>query len=126
VTSPDRAPAPIPALRAESAAPAPVLVDGVDVDALAAAVRACPAVADLSGGLLGSAGTYLPGRRVPGIVIRSVDGVTEVDVRVVARYGPTMATVADQVHSVAAATAPATAISVFIDDIDDAAVPPAR
>jgi hypothetical protein len=125
VTSPDRAPASMPALPSDTVVAAPVLVNGVDVDALAAAVRACPAVADLSGGLLGSAGTYLPGRRVPGIVVRSTDGVTEVDVRVVARYGPTMSTVAAQVHSVAAATAPTAIISVFIDDIDDTAVPSA-
>lgn len=43
------------------------VVDGVDVDTVAAAARACPAVADLVGGGPGEVATYLPGRRVLGI-----------------------------------------------------------
>ena len=49
--------------------PDTAIVEGVDVDALAAAVRSCPAVDDLDGGPLGTVATYLPGRRVPGIRI---------------------------------------------------------
>lgn len=57
----------------------PTLVDGVDIDAVAAAVRGCPAVDDLDGGLLDGTVTYLPGRRVPGI--RIADGRIQVHVR---------------------------------------------
>jgi uncharacterized alkaline shock family protein YloU len=100
------------------AAPAAV-VEGVDVDALAAAVRACPAVTDLSPGPFGAVATYLPGRRVTGIAIRTpaAGGPVEVEVHVVAAYGPTMATVAGQVHAVIAAQVPAATATVAIDDI---------
>ena len=47
-----------------------------EVDLLAAAVRAVPGVAALHPGMFGEVGTYLPGRRVPGI--RTVGDVTEV------------------------------------------------
>ena len=98
--------------------PAASVVDGVDVDALRNAVCACPAVSDLSGGLLGSVGTYLPGRRVIGIVVRSVPGgVTEVEVHVVARWGATMAEVAAEVRGAAAPLAPGAVVSVTIEDI---------
>jgi hypothetical protein len=98
--------------------PAASVVDGVDVDALRNAVCACPAVSDLSGGLLGSVGTYLPGRRVIGIVVRSVPGgVTEVEVHVVARWGATMAEVAAEVRAAAAPLAPGAVVSVTIEDI---------
>lgn len=39
----------------------------VDVDALAAAVKSCPAVAGLDEGGFQAVATYLPGRRVVGI-----------------------------------------------------------
>jgi hypothetical protein len=42
-------------------------VDGVDVAALAAAVRTCPGVSDLIGGAPSGAATYLPGQRVDGL-----------------------------------------------------------
>lgn len=49
--------------------PGIALVEGIDVDALAAAVRSCPAVDDLDRGALGSIATYLPGRQLAGIRI---------------------------------------------------------
>lgn len=96
------------------------VVGGVDVDAVAAAVRSCPSVARLSGGLVGEAATYLPGRRVRGIVVREDPGTdeTDLDVRVVARLGPTMAEVADEVHRAIALAAPGRSATVAIDDID--------
>ena len=39
-------------------------------DEVAAAVAAAPGVSRLSGGHLGGVGTYLPGRRVTGVVLR--------------------------------------------------------
>ena len=47
-------------------------------DVVAAAVKGVPGVAGLHGGMFGEVGTYLPGRRVPGV--RIGDGVTEVHV----------------------------------------------
>lgn len=40
-----------------------------DPDRVAAVARSVGGVADLTGGALGSAATYLPGRRVPGVRI---------------------------------------------------------
>ena len=49
---------------------APDPVAPVDLaDAVAAAVRSVPDVQDLHGGAFGEVGTYLPGRRVPGVRI---------------------------------------------------------
>jgi uncharacterized alkaline shock family protein YloU len=99
--------------------PADGVVDGVDVDRVAAAVAACPAVARLTGGI-GGLGTYLPGRRVPGVVVRESAGPSppKVEVHVVARYGPTMREVASQVRTALAALIPASAVDVIIDDVD--------
>lgn len=100
--------------------PQHAVIDGVDVDAVAAAVLACSAVARLSGGLLGEVATYLPGRRVRGVVVREHPGAgeTDLDVRVVATFGPTMSEVADQVHRAIALAAPGRSRTVAIDDID--------
>lgn len=100
--------------------PRPAVIGGVDVDAVAASVTACSTVARLSGGLLGEAATYLPGRRVYGVVVREhpAVGETNLDVRVVAAFGPTMSEVADQVHKAVALVAPGRSVTVAIDDID--------
>ena len=124
MTAPDRTPAGrrttgAATARALPAVPPSALVEGVDVDALADAVRACPSVVRLTGGPLDSAATYLPGRRVAGVVVRRDPGTgLQVQVHVVARYGPTMATVAEQVRAVATAHAPGARTHVSIDDID--------
>lgn len=47
----------------------PLLIDGVDLDAVAAVVRGCPAVDDLCSGAWGGVVSYLPGRQVPGLRI---------------------------------------------------------
>ena len=99
--------------------PADGIVDGVDVDRVAAAVAACPAVARLTGGTSGR-GTYLPGRRVPGVVVRESAGPSPatVEVHVVARYGPAMREVARQVRAALAALIPGSPVDVTIDDVD--------
>ncbi len=61
--------------------PGIALVEGIDVDALVAAVRSCPAVEDLDRGALGSIATYLPGRRLAGVRIEH--GRVSIQVRVV-------------------------------------------
>src|ERR1039457_4015118 len=51
------------------AVPEAAVVDGVNVDAVAAAVLGCAGVAGLDGGRFGEVASYLPGRKVPGVVV---------------------------------------------------------
>jgi hypothetical protein len=85
----------------------------VDPDLVAAAVLAVPHVAGLSGGRLGEIATYLPGRRVEGVRIRP----GQVEVHVVARYGPTMAEVGAAVHAAVVGAAGPGEVVVGIDDL---------
>ncbi len=89
------------------------LVDGIDVDAVAAAVRGCPAVDDLDGGPFGGAATYLPGRRVPGIRIDT--GRIEVHVRGV--WDQPVSLVASQIRQALAGLAGDRAVDVMLTDI---------
>ena len=59
------------------------IVDGINVDAVASAVRAVPGVSDLAGGRFGDATSYLPGRRLTGVAVR--DDAVRISVR--ARWG---------------------------------------
>ncbi len=90
------------------------VVNGVDVDALAQAIGACPAVARLGSGLAGAMTTYLPGRTVPGVRV----DVAGIEAEVVARWGYPVAAVADQVRAAAAAVAPVSRIDVTIADVE--------
>ena len=91
----------------------PALVDGVDVDAVVAAVRGCPAVDDLDGGRLGDVATYLPGRRVAGI--RIDENRIEVHVRGV--WDQPVGLIAAQVRSALAALHGGRVIDVVLTDV---------
>jgi uncharacterized alkaline shock family protein YloU len=80
-------------------------------DRIAAAVAACPGVAKLAGGPLA---TYLPGRAVQGVAVND----RSVDVAVVARYGPPLTEVADQVRAAVAGIVAGVPINVSITDLD--------
>ena len=99
------------------------LVEGVDVDAVAAAVRGCAGVSALDGGPFGETVTYLPGRTVNGVVI----GGGRVRVQIRSRWGveaPVLA--ASIITAVAPLTGPRP-VDVVIADIDDPpSGPPAR
>jgi hypothetical protein len=69
----------------------------VKADQVAAAVAAAPGVAALSGGRLGGVGTYLPGRRVTGVVVRDGD----IEVHVIGRAGIPVGTIAAEVRRAA-------------------------
>jgi len=99
----------------------PTLVDGVDIDAVAAAVRGCPAVDDLDGGLLDGTVTYLPGRRVPGI--RIADGRIEVHVRGV--WDQPVDLIAGQIRQALAALAGSHVVDVVLSDIAEPGLAPA-
>lgn len=86
----------------------------VDVDAVVSAVLACPYVSRLSGGRIGEVATYLPGRSVAGV--RLTDD--EVQVHIVARYGPTADEISAQVRAAVTPLAVGRSVAVGIDDLD--------
>jgi hypothetical protein len=91
------------------------VIDGVNVDAVAAAVAGCAGVAGLDSGQFGEVASYLPGRQVPGVVVRP-DSVL---VQVRSRWG---VRAADLLAQITAAVTPAAAgrrVVVVIGDIDD-------
>ena len=75
--------------------PAPAVVDGVDLDAVAAAVRSCPAIDDLSPGPWGGVVSYLPGRQLAGVRIAS----DHVLISVRGQWGVPVAEMARQVRT---------------------------
>lgn len=98
-----------------SAGPGTALVDGVDIDAVAAVVRSCAGVSSLDGGPFGEVASYLPGRVVAGV---AVDG-GRVLVQVRSRWG---VPAADLAALITVALAPLTGprpVDVAIADIDD-------
>jgi hypothetical protein len=94
------------------------VIDGVNVDAVAAAVQVCPGVSGLDGGRFGEVASYLPGRRVPGVVVRK-DSVL---VQIRARWGIPAAGLLSQVTAVLTPLIGARLVEVVVADIDD---PPA-
>jgi hypothetical protein len=91
------------------------VVDGVDVDAVATAVRACPAVEDLDGGRWGEVATYLPGRRVPGVRV-AADAVL---VQVRGRWGVPAVEVATRIRRILAALVAGRRVDVVLADLGD-------
>ena len=102
----------------QDAGRAVAVVDGVDVDAVAAAVRRCPAVSGLIGAELADFATYLPGRRIPGL--RVSDELVEV--AVCAHWGIPLLEVAAQVRQALAPLAGVRRIDVTVADLEE---PPA-
>jgi hypothetical protein len=100
------------------AGPAAAVVEGVDVDAVAAAARGCAAVDHLCSGAWGGVVTYLPGRQVPGIRVAR----DHVVVSVCSRWGVPASELARQVRAVLAPLTGARRIDVVVADVAD---PPA-
>jgi hypothetical protein len=100
------------------AAPVAAVIDGVDVDAVAAAVQGCPGVSGLDGGRFGEVASYLPGRRVAGVVVSG----GRVTVQVRSRWA---VPAADLLSQITAVLAPITGrrVDVVIADIDDPPAP---
>ncbi|MGY1716871.1 hypothetical protein ACI78R_20610 [Geodermatophilus sp. SYSU D01106] len=90
----------------------------VDADRVAAALAAVPGVAGLTAGPAG-AGTYLPGRRVDGVVLTAVPGgrPDRVTVHVVAAAGTAVREVAAAVREAVAAVAPGSPVDVVVEDV---------
>jgi hypothetical protein len=102
--------------------PGAAIIDGVDVDAVAAAVQGCAGVAGLDGGRYGEVATYLPGRTVPGVVIHG--GRLLVQVR--SRWGVAAPQLAALITSVLVPLTGRRPVDVVIADIDDPPVMPPR
>jgi hypothetical protein len=88
-------------------------------DRIVATVTRCPGVAGLTQNPGIPVATYLPGRTVSGVAVRA----TEVEICVVARYGPPLAQVAAEVRRVVEPLAGGRVVDVVIGDITP---PPAR
>ena len=82
-------------------------------DRIAAAVTRCPDVAGLTQVPGMPVATYLPGRTVSGVAVRSA----EVEICVMARYGPPLPQVAEQVRRAVEPLVPGRVVDVVIGDI---------
>jgi hypothetical protein len=102
-------------MTAVSAAPAPAMIEGIDAEMIAGVVRRCAGVSALDGGPYGEVATYLPGRKVAGVVIR--DGQVTVQVR--AAWGVPAPELAARITTVVSPLAGRRLIDVVIADIDD-------
>lgn len=91
------------------------LIDGIDVDAVAAAVRGCPGVSGLDGGPFSGVASYLPGRRVEGIMVR--DGRVTVQIR--SRWAIPAPELAAMITAVLGPLTGNRPVDVVIADIDD-------
>ena len=76
---PKRGPAGPAVLTGPAVVAGTAVIDGVDVVAVATLVRGCAGVSGLDGGRFSEAVSYLPGRKVAGVVVR--DGRVRVQVR---------------------------------------------
>ena len=93
----------------------PAVIDGVDVDAVAEVVQACAGVAGMDGGKFGEVASYLPGRKVPGVVVG--DGRVKVQVR--SRWGIPAPHLAALITAVLTPLTRGRPVDVVIADIDD-------
>jgi len=82
-------------------------------DRIAATVTRCPDVAGLTQNPGFPVATYLPGRTVSGVAV----WLAEVEICVVARYGPPLAQVAAQVRQAVEPLVPGRVVDVVIGDI---------
>jgi hypothetical protein len=94
---------------------APAVTDGVDVDAVAAAARTCPAVDDLCPGPWGVV-SYLPGRKVAGVRVAS----DHVMISVRGRWGVPVSELARQVRAAITRLVVPRRIDVAVADLAEA------
>ena len=105
-----------PAGPAPGGVAARAVVDGVDLDAVAAAVRSCPAIDDLSAGPWGGVVSYLPGRQLAGVLVAS----DHVEISVRGRWGVPVAEMARQVRTALAGLVGSRRVDLEVADLTDA------
>ncbi|MGO9784096.1 MAG: hypothetical protein ACLPQY_30715 [Streptosporangiaceae bacterium] len=98
--------------------PDSAVIDGINVDAVAAAVRACPGVSGLDRGQFSPVASYLPGRIVGGVEVSG----GRVTVQIRARWAVPVPELAARITRVLAPLIRDRPVDVVISDIDD---PPA-
>ena len=103
-----------------STVPEAAVIDGVNVDAVAAAVLGCAGVAGLDGGRFGEVTSYLPGRKVPGVVVSG----GRVTVQIRSRWAVPAPGLAALITAVLAPLTGRRPVDVVIADIDDPPGPP--
>jgi hypothetical protein len=101
--------------------PAPAPVPPEPADLVAAVVRAVPGVADLHPGMFGEVGTYLAGRRVPGVRLSD----TGTDVHVTVYFDTAVRDVAAQIRRAVAVTVPGP-VNVTVEDVVPRTLPTSR
>jgi hypothetical protein len=99
--------------------PATALVNGINVEAVAVAVQKCPGVRALDSGRFGEVASYLPGRQVPGVIVRP----WSVLIQVRARWGLQAADLLGQITAAVTPIARGRRVQVVISDIDEPPVP---
>lgn len=95
--------------------PGSAVIGGVNVDALAAAVRSCHGVGDLDRGPLGSVATYLPGRQLGGIRV----GSDRVTLQVKGKWGVPVHELAAQIQQAAAPLVGSRTVDIVVTDLTD-------
>jgi len=89
------------------------VVDGVDLDAVAAAVRSCAAVDDLCPGSWGGVVSYLPGRQVAGVRVTH----DHVVISVRGRWGVPVIELAGQVRAAVTGLVGPRRVDVVVADL---------
>jgi len=89
------------------------VVDGVDVDAVAAAARGCAAVDDLCSGAWGGVVSYLPGRQVAGVRVTR----DHVVISVRARWGIPVSELAAQIRAAVTSLVAPRRVDVVVADL---------
>jgi hypothetical protein len=102
--------------------PRPAVIDGIDIDAVAAAVRGCAGVAGLDGGQFGEVASYLPGRKVEGIVVSG----GRVTVQIRSQWAVPVPELAALIRAVLVPLTGHRPVDVVIADIDPPGMPPPR
>jgi hypothetical protein len=97
--------------------PVVTAVDGVDLDAITAAVLGCGGVDDLVSGPWGGVVTYLPGRRVEGVRVAS----DHLLISVRGRWGVPVTELARQVQAALAPLIAPRRVDIVVADLSDAA-----
>jgi hypothetical protein len=100
----------------------PAVIDGIDIDAVAAAVRGCAGVAGLDDGQFGEVASYLPGRKVEGIVVSG----GRVTVQIRSQWAVPVPELAALIRAVLASLTGHRPVDVVIADIDPPGMPPPR
>lgn len=83
---------------------------------IAGALLAHPAVAALSGGPFGTIASYLPGRRLPGVVLG--EGEEPDRIAVVLRFGAPVAATVAELRRIVAAQSGARRVDVTVVDLE--------